>query len=187
MAMKQSMGAQIFPKSMGNLKIIDVRKLAWSNFHTEKPLVWVTSTIIQNLVIQATWYPGYVHPWSIGQCRNFVLMTDTDQHSTKLQKIIFHKWNILYAGITWNFQHYELRVHPLAVPLQAFKFTLLTFSLVMVVKFWLTTKFSSMHWHELLFLFQVYDSLGISAYVKPLSSIINDKQWLPMPVTPGCK
>ena len=60
--MSGAKGAQIFPKFGRHLKIIDARRVTWSEFHTEYPQI--VGATLQNLVsLQIWWCPGFVHPW----------------------------------------------------------------------------------------------------------------------------
>jgi hypothetical protein len=47
---------KFFQKPKGHPKILDVRRVRCSKFHTEDPSI---------LGATATWQPGFVHPWSV--------------------------------------------------------------------------------------------------------------------------
>jgi hypothetical protein len=49
--------SQIFQKCRSPLKVLGSRKLAWTKFHTEGPRM--LSAILQHLVPQNLWSPGY--------------------------------------------------------------------------------------------------------------------------------
>jgi len=53
-------GANIFQRCRSHLKIPGTWQVAWSKFCVEDPQI--LDVTIQNLVAQATWHPGFVHP-----------------------------------------------------------------------------------------------------------------------------
>jgi hypothetical protein len=52
-------GAQISQKSRSHLKTLGARRVHMK-YHTEDPQI--LNAAVQNLVAQATWRPGFVHP-----------------------------------------------------------------------------------------------------------------------------
>ena len=57
------LGAQLIQKLRSSLKLLGVRWVTWSKFHTEDPRT--LGTTIQNLVTMTTLTTGFVHPWYI--------------------------------------------------------------------------------------------------------------------------
>jgi hypothetical protein len=47
-----------FQKSSSHLKILGARNVTWSKFHTDDPQI--LGATVQNLVVRATWRPGFV-------------------------------------------------------------------------------------------------------------------------------
>jgi hypothetical protein len=60
MVMLYTRGANTFQRCRSHLKIPGTRWVAWSNFHMED--LQILGATMQNLVAQATWHPGFVHP-----------------------------------------------------------------------------------------------------------------------------
>jgi hypothetical protein len=59
--MNGAKGAQSFQKFRRHLKILDARRMTWSEFHIEYPQA--VGATVHNLVSLPIWYPGFVHPW----------------------------------------------------------------------------------------------------------------------------
>jgi hypothetical protein len=57
-----STGANIFRKSRIQLRTAGVRTLTLSKFRTEYKKK-IFGAVLKSFVVQATWPPGFVHPW----------------------------------------------------------------------------------------------------------------------------
>jgi hypothetical protein len=70
---------QLFEKYANHHKIQGTRRATWIKFHAKNPQI--KGATAQNLVVPATWRPGFMHPWT------------REPHNRWLLKCI-HSWQI---------------------------------------------------------------------------------------------